>query len=213
MSGLQDHSAAKRQQIIRGAESVFTECGYEGASMSRIALKAGVSKGTLYNYFDSKSILFAVFVEQMACETLTRIFSDIEVDEDPAASLRTLAFRVVRMLISPSSLVLYRIVVSEASKFPDLAVIFWQSGPKRAIELLTGWIEAQVGAGRLTVADTTFAAEQFLALCQTHIATERRLQLAADTKPEEIERVVDGAVELFLKGYGADPLASEGPRS
>jgi len=213
MSGQHDHSAAKRQQIIRGAELVFTEWGYEGASMSRIAAEAGVSKGTLYNYFDSKSILFAVFVEQMACETLNRIFSQIEDEADPSRSLRTLALRIVTMIISPSSLVLYRIVVSEARKFPDLATIFWQAGPHRAIELLTRWIEAQVGAGRLVVADPTFAAEQFIALCQTRIATQRRLQLVTDTTPEEVERVVAGAVALFLKGYGADPLAPEQPKS
>ena len=208
-----DQPAAKRRQIIHGAEMVFTECGYEGASMSRIAAEAGVSKGTLYNYFDSKSTLFAVFVEQMASENLADIFQQVLEDEDPAAALHGIALRMIRMIMSPGGLVLYRIVVSEATKFPHLATVFWQAGPCRAIAYMTRWIERQVAAGRLDVADPAFAAEQFLALCQTRIATQRRLQIVQATSDEDIERVVQGAVRLFLKGYGAAPLASAPTRS
>src|ERR1700712_3607637 len=115
-----DSSTAKRQQIIRGAQLVFTECGYEGASMSRIAVEAGVSKGTLYNYFDSKSTLFGVLIEQMATVTLANMFQQAHDEDDPAAALHAIALRMIEMILSPGSLVLYRIVVSEASKFPHL---------------------------------------------------------------------------------------------
>ena len=199
---------AKRRQIIHGAELVFTECGYEGASMSRISAEAGVSKGTLYNYFDSKSMLFAVFVEQMASETLANIFQQVGEEDDPAAALHAIGLRMVKMILSPGSLVLYRIVVSEAAKFPQLATVFWQAGPCRATAYMMDWIEKQVAAGRLDVPDPAFAAEQFFALCQTRVAIQRRLQIVQATGDDDIERVVQGAVRLFLKGYGAVPLAS-----
>jgi TetR/AcrR family transcriptional regulator, mexJK operon transcriptional repressor len=208
-----DPPAAKRQQIIHGAELVFTECGYEGASMSRIASEAGVSKGTLYNYFDSKSTLFAVFVEQMASMTLANIFQQASQEDDPVAALHEIALRMVEMIMAPDSLVLYRIVVSEARKFPYLATVFWRAGPCRAIDHMKTWIEGQVAAGRLDVPDPTFAAEQFLALCQTRIATQRRLQIVKETSSEEIELVVQGAVRLFLAGYGVDALASAQAKS
>lgn len=213
MSDQDDHPGAKRQQIIRGAERVFTECGYEGASMSRIAIEAGVSKGTLYNYFDSKSMLFAVFVEQMASTTLAHIFQQADEQEETDAALHAIGLRMIQMIISPGSLVLYRIVVSEASKFPHLATVFWQAGPCRAIAYMRKWIDEQVIAGRLDVPDPLFAAEQFLALCQTRLATQRRLQIVQETSHEDIERVVQGAVHLFLRGYSADPLASARSRS
>ncbi|OUI97095.1 TetR family transcriptional regulator, partial [Acetobacter orientalis] len=50
-------SEAKRQQILAGAKVVFADHGFEGASMSAIARQAGVSKGTLYNYFTNKADL------------------------------------------------------------------------------------------------------------------------------------------------------------
>src|SRR3954463_11785967 len=49
---------AKRRQILEGARQVFLARGFDGASMGEIAKVAGVSKGTLYVYFDSKETLF-----------------------------------------------------------------------------------------------------------------------------------------------------------
>ena len=213
MTEQEDHPAAKRQQIIRGAELAFTEFGYEGASMSRIAIDAGVSKGTLYNYFDNKSSLFGVFVEQKATRTLAKIFHTVDEEEDPATALHAIALRMLEMLISPETLVLYRIILSEARKFPHLADIYWQNGPSRAIAYMTDWINRQVLAGRLRAEDPGFAAEQFLALCQTSVASRRRLHIAQDSSEAEISQVVNGAVSLFLAGYGTDPLARHRPKS
>src|ERR1700761_1490655 len=55
--------SAKRRQIIDGARSVFLAQGFDAASMSDIARAAGVSKGTLYVYFQSKEQLFAAIVQ------------------------------------------------------------------------------------------------------------------------------------------------------
>src|SRR4051794_6623317 len=66
-----DHQAAqtveadKRRQILEGARAVFLSSGFDGASMGEIAKAAGVSKGTLYIYFDSKERLFeALTIEE-----------------------------------------------------------------------------------------------------------------------------------------------------
>ena len=55
---------AKRQQIMAGAKRCFLKLGFEAASMSDIAAEAGVSKGTLYVYFESKERLFSVIVDE-----------------------------------------------------------------------------------------------------------------------------------------------------
>ncbi|HMJ97699.1 MAG TPA: helix-turn-helix domain-containing protein, partial [Reyranella sp.] len=54
----------KRLQIIDGARAMFLAQGFDGASMGEIARKAGVSKGTLYVYFDSKEDLFQVVAHE-----------------------------------------------------------------------------------------------------------------------------------------------------
>ena len=57
--------SSKRRQILDGARRVFLAEGFDGASMGEIARAAGVSKGTLYVYFDSKEKLFeALTIEE-----------------------------------------------------------------------------------------------------------------------------------------------------
>ena len=202
MAEPEEHPASKRRQIIHGAEVVFTECGYEGASMSRIALRAAVSKGTLYNYFTSKSDLFAAFVEQ-ACASLIQVFEPVDQQEELDVTLNRIGQRMAELILSPESLVLFRIVVSEAGKFPHLAQIFWQTGPQQALVYMSDWLGQEMRAGRLQQSDPTFAAEQFFALCQTRFGMKRRLLLVTETSQEEINLVVEGAVRLFLNSYAA----------
>ena len=53
---------AKRRQIMDGARTVFLAGGFDGASMNDVARAAGVSKGTLYAYFNSKDELFEAII-------------------------------------------------------------------------------------------------------------------------------------------------------
>ena len=55
---------AKRRQIMDGASAVFLAQGFDAASMGEIARAAGVSKGTLYVYFENKEQLFEATVHQ-----------------------------------------------------------------------------------------------------------------------------------------------------
>ena len=213
MAAQDEHPAQKRQQIIQGAETVFTECGYEGASMSRIALQAAVSKGTLYNYFTSKSELFAAFVSQRAHATLTEMFEPIEpIRTMSAPSCVRSAQRMAALMLAPNSLVLYRIVISEAGKFPDLARIYWESGPERVLAHMAGWLVQQMRDGRLRQADPYVAAGHFFALCQTPSCMKRRLQLLPAMSPGEVELLVSGAVQVFLHSYGRAPAGPSGRR-
>ena len=207
MADQDDRSGPKRQQIIHGAEIVFTECGYEGASMSRIALQAAVSKGTLYNYFASKSDLFAAFVSQKAATTLSQVFEPVADQGRLDVILHEIGRRMVRQILSPGSLVLFRIVMSEAGKFPHLARIYWDAGPQMALLHMADWLTGQMRSGILRRADPHVAAGQFFALCQAPACTKRRLQLVSDLSPGEIEAIIDGAVRVFLDSYALPGLA------
>src|SRR6201993_3040205 len=68
-----DGSSAKRRQIMDGARQVFLSEGFDGASMNDIARAAGVSKGTLYVYFDSKEQLFEALIREGKKEQAERL--------------------------------------------------------------------------------------------------------------------------------------------
>ncbi|GAN82636.1 TetR/AcrR family transcriptional regulator [Novacetimonas hansenii] len=194
-------SPAKRAQILEGAARIFAEHGYEGASMSCIARNAGVSKGTLYNYFDSKAVLFCAFIEQCTREKLPLMFRRIDEGANMAESLEHVARALIQLITSPLSLMLNRIIISEAGNFPELAKTFWTNGPQKATSILAAWLARAPQSSLLDVPDPTFAAEQFYALCQTHIAGRARMQLPVDTSPEHIDFIAHSAVRVFLNTY------------
>lgn len=198
----------KARQILDGAAAVFAADGYEGASMSRIALEAGVSKGTLYNYFASKAELFSAFVQRECNEKIMVVFDDLDHTASPEDTLKRIAERMLRMLVSEPGLVMYRMVIAEAGKFPELAQAFYGAGPARVKARMAGWICEHAAAGRLTVEDPEFAAEQLFALTQTQLCMKRRLRLIEAVSDADIDRVVSCAVRLFLRYYGAEEAAT-----
>lgn len=194
-------SPEKERQIVDGAASVFAADGYEGASMSRIALEAGVSKGTLYNYFAGKAELFSAVVRRECDQNLLVVFDDLDGGAPADVTLQRIGERMLRMLVSEAGLAIYRMVVAEAGQFPELAHMFWDAGPARVQARMAAWIRDNGAAAGLEIADPAFAAEQLFALMQTKLASRRRLRLITEVSDAEITRVVECAVRLFLRGY------------
>ncbi len=183
MDSQETRSPLKETQILDGAAMVFSRDGFGRASMSQIAAAAGVSKGTLYNYFPGKEALFAAWVQRECTVRIALIFDDLPAAEAPAETLRRIGRRMLEMLLSGAGLLMYRMVVAEAGHFPGLAEAFFAAGPRRTIATMAAWISGQVEAGTLAVADAEFAAEQLFALMQTRLLMRRRLGLQIDIPP------------------------------
>jgi TetR/AcrR family transcriptional repressor of mexJK operon len=198
-------TSEKRVQILLGAATVFAADGYEGASMARIAAVAGVSKGTLYNHFDSKAALFTAYVREKCDSTLARVFDGANHDGDPAVVLHGIGKRMVQMMLSDVGLAIYRVVIAEAAKFPDLARGFFEAGPARATGFMADWLAEETRRGRLNVPDPAFAAEQFFNLCQTRLVLRRKLEMLPDPPDRDIDEVIDASISMFLRTYRAEP--------
>lgn len=193
-------SEAKRNQILSGARTIFLEDGFEGASMDRIAKEAGVSKGTLYNYFQSKEVLFISLIQgdcmPAACEC-EQLGGN---GDDPATSLAEFGMQCVRRLLEPGEVALFRIVLAEALKFPELGRSIERHGPGNGVKLLSGYLSHLHEQGKLNIPDPHLAAEQFMSLCDAGMV--RRLQLSVETPTQEqISKQIRSAVALFLRGY------------
>lgn len=193
-------SPAKREQILAGARTVFLNDGFEGASMDRIARQAGVSKGTLYNYFASKESLFAALIHGKCIQDGSCAKDFGSVDAPPEVVLTRIGMQFVGHLLSPEELGLFRIVLSEASKFPHLGRTLEATGPAIGMGQLAAYLQSLNDWGLLAIPDPGLAAEQFISLCDA--GTIRRVQLSVETPTRErIEAQVKSAVRLFLRGY------------
>src|SRR3984957_4963356 len=154
-----DDDSAKRRQIIDGARNVFLAQGFDAASMNDIARAAGVSKGTLYVYFNNKEELFEAIVEEECDAQAEGIFDLDSNDHDVKAVLTRLGIAYVKFLCRPEKASAVRTVIAIADRMPEIGKRFYESGPAEGIARLAGYIDAQVKARGVRGGDREVAAE------------------------------------------------------
>src|ERR1700730_4706405 len=96
--------SAKRRQIMEGAREVFLAQGFDAASMGEIARKAGVSKGTLYVYFDNKERLIEAIAHEECGAQAETVFSLDPADHDVEAVLTRVGCSFVKFLCRPGAM-------------------------------------------------------------------------------------------------------------
>jgi AcrR family transcriptional regulator len=202
------HDPRKRAQILEGARKLFLAEGFDAASMGDVARAAGVSKGTLYVYFENKELLFAELVREEKARQANAIFALDPDDHDVAAVLTRLGRDFVRFISAPKSVMATRGVIAIAHRMPEVGKDFYSLGPRRCISRLGDYLRAQVEAGILAIDNVELAAAQFLDLSQSTMM--RPLLFGSSDYPSEerIATVVAAAVRMFLQSYGrAHPAA------
>ena len=193
--------SAKRRQIMAGAQAVFLAQGFDGASMGEIARKAGVSKGTLYVYFESKEQLFEAIFEEECYTQAEQVLTLDCADRDIAAALTRFGCDLVRFLCQPSRLSPLRTIISIADRMPDIGRRFYQIGPARGIAVVKSYLDAQATAGLLAIEDTELAASQFIEACAGPIFKPMLFNFSGAPGGERIKHVVDTAVRTFMAAY------------
>src|SRR3984885_6453750 len=112
--------SAKRRQIVQGAREIFLARGFDAASMSDIARSAGVSKGTLYVYFENKEQLFQAIVHEECLVHAERAF-DLDPDNhDVEALLTRVGSAFLGFLCSPEKASALRTVIAIADRMPEI---------------------------------------------------------------------------------------------
>ncbi|MFM0557463.1 TetR/AcrR family transcriptional regulator [Paraburkholderia sediminicola] len=123
----------KRSAILDGARTVFLRQGFGLATMDDVASVAGVGKQTVYRHFKSKEALFIGLVISMCAEVGALASAQVEqTGASPEVELRELGWLLAQNLIAPDSLRLYRTIVAEAERLPELGHVFYENGPKLA---------------------------------------------------------------------------------
>lgn len=198
---------SRRESILDVAARSFLELGYDGTTMSGIAGKLGGSKGTLWNYFPSKEVLFAAVIDRATIAFREQLSLILNPDVEPATALRRFCAEFLRKLTSPEAIALHRLVVSEASRFPEMGKIFYERAPRRMQLLLADYLTGAMARGLLRKSDPLGAAQQLLGLCMS--GSHHRLLMGSPeaVSDNSIASDIDRATETFLSAYGAGALA------
>lgn len=196
-------SQLKHEAILDAAAHEFREAGFAATSMDRIAERAGVSKRTVYNHFDSKEALFEAILEVLWSRSHKA--SDLEYDPNVplARQLGEFAARELELLADSNYLGLARALVAEAIRSPGLLQEKWRELTDEEAGL-AGWMQAAAEDGKLDIEDSALAADQFFALLKSFAFWPQILGILAPPTAGERKQLIESAVSMFLARYQPD---------
>jgi TetR/AcrR family transcriptional repressor of mexJK operon len=202
----------KRAAIARAATELFLSQGYQATSTEQVASTAGVSKQTVYNQFGDKERLFREIVlgvtatAEAFADGLAEAMRGVDTPARLDAALRTLARRYLATVVNPQVLALRRLVISEATRLPDLAATYYERGPSRVLAALGDLFAGLAEEGLLRTAGATRAAPDFAFLLLGRALDEGMFRVGDPVLTRAgIDETADHAVDVFLAVYGPHP--------
>ncbi len=191
--------ADTRETILFAGKDVFLEEGYEGASMDRIAERAGVTKRTVYAHYASKHALFSEAVARGCANVVGQMLRPDQLGPEPRAGLFLMLRTARELMLSPGCLRLERVVAAEAERHPEFAAQVREAfalGEDLLRQALDGW----VAAGKLNPHDTALAAR----MLNNQVAQASSMRgLMGEPDDALAVAAVDATVILYLAAYEA----------
>lgn len=191
--------AERRTRILDAASAVLTTHGYHAASMDSIAACSGMSKKTLYQFFDSKHALFETLI-------LERLFAPINytpLPSDPMEKqLLGLMTRIAACMFCDERLSLLRSVITETSRNPAVrqlvADLFQLSGRVLPIQ---NWLTTQSEAGRLNIPDISEASDLLFGMTLGGPMLGQLTHCKPNRSQEQLEAFMAYGIRVFLEGH------------
>ncbi|MDY0881558.1 TetR/AcrR family transcriptional regulator [Dongia soli] len=191
--------------IMTAAKELFLEHGFGAVSMDQVARQAGVSKATVYAHFVSKEKLFAEMVFRACIAKSHAVLPVLQADSNIEGVLQEIAHIVVDHLLSPEPLAVYRIIMAEGPRFPELPRAFFGNGPLPMIRKLTDFFDEANRLGLLNVPDTRLAAEQMVWLVRGPLGVRRLFTTDVPCDFPDEEDVIKGAARMIHRTYCPQP--------
>ena len=211
---LESRSGRKRKLLLLAATEIFLDKGYDGTRMEDVAIKAAVSKPTVYRFFSDKERLFAEIVLATTGEIdeLVRLVVETMAEQTGVESgLLVLARRFLSALMQPRILRLRRLVMANAERFPDVGRSWYEQGFERVLATLGTSFQSLADRKLLHVKDPLLAANHFVGMLLWIPINKAMFTGDYRSSPGELEGFAVGAVRAFLRGYGPTSGSDPGP--
>lgn len=134
--------------------AVFAEKGFAGARLDEIARRAGVSKGSLYLYFETKDDIFRAVVSEAVAPNLEPIRAMALAHEGPFGEIAVMILRrIARTAATRPVGAVAKMVIGESRNFPDLARIWHDQAASQVVALLAQVVERAQARGEVRPGD------------------------------------------------------------
>jgi AcrR family transcriptional regulator len=187
-------------EILSAATALFGEQGFARTRLEDVAKRAGVSKGTLYLYFDSKEALFREMVRK-------NVVSVVEAAEQRYAQHTGTAREALSDLVrswwkvggTQESACIHRLVGAELSNFPELGRFYFDEVISRMRRLIESIIARGVDSGEFRTVAHNYAVRGLPSLV-IHAINHQRFFAPHDPHALDDDQVVEGILDLYFNG-------------
>ncbi|OLC11322.1 MAG: hypothetical protein AUH41_00795 [Gemmatimonadetes bacterium 13_1_40CM_66_11] len=191
---------ARPEEIISAALEVFADRGFAATKVEDVARKAGVTKGTIYLYFENKDALFKALIR----ETIVPVIAQGEaLAQSFTGSARELFERLVReywRLVGETQLVnIPKLMMAEAGNFPELARFYYEEVVTRGHRLMAGVIQRGIKAGEFRPVNVAVATKLAMAPVM-HAVIARKAFSACMPEGFDVASYLDTHIDLYLHG-------------
>ena len=195
---------ARPAEIAAAALDLFVERGFAATRLDDVAARAGVSKGTLYLYFDSKEALLKQAINEMLLPNVTRVEEMVAGHTGPTIDLIRMMTGILQEMLALPITRLPKLMLAEAANFPDVARHLFDHGIDRFQAIHRAIIARGIERGEFRPVDVEWAAQfiqsQFLFLALWTHALGPVIE-----KPINIELYVNNLVDFLVTGLQAQP--------
>ncbi len=192
--------SARPEEILQAALEVFTDRGFAATKLEDVARRAGVTKGTIYLYYESKEALFKALVR----ETIVPVIAKGEaLAHSFTGTARDLFEQLVReyfRLVGDTPLSgIPRLMIAEAGNFPQLARFYYEEVVTRGHRLMAGVLERGMKAGEFRRVDVAVATKLAMAPLM-HAVVARKAFAACMPEGFDVAKYLDTHIDLYLHG-------------
>ena len=125
------NKAKRRAAIVHAASRSFLHRGYGETTMSGIADALGGSKATLWSHFSSKEEVFSAVIDELVGRFSIVIDEVLTGQSCTTASLKRACGRFLDCLLEEDSVLLFRLIVSQGQRFPEIKEMYYVRGPAK----------------------------------------------------------------------------------
>ncbi|MDZ4371034.1 MAG: TetR/AcrR family transcriptional regulator [Phenylobacterium sp.] len=200
--------ADRPDEIVAAAMEVFVEKGFAAARLDDIARRAGVSKGAVYLYFETKEDVFRAVVERAIAPNLDALQATLRDHPGPFATLARQAAALIAAAAGATPLGgVLKMVVGEARNFPEIARIWHDQLIAKALGAMESAIRAAQARGEVRPGDPRTYALQLIAPLVLGVLW-RETFVPVGARPFDLTELAGQHVETFLNGL----LLQDAPR-
>lgn len=196
----QERARATVDVILRATAHILRHAGYDACTTNAVAKKAGVSIGSLYQYFPSKEALITALAQEHANRAYALLVESVREASTQPRSMKETVTHYIRAMVNMHHVdpALHRVLSEQVPRISS-GVALVRDISQRSAELVRAWLEANQGKVRSVDLDIA----TFMLVTSVEAVTH---MLVIERPPHlDQERLVNELSELVVRYLGIEP--------